>query len=207
MLLYSIVNELKKSIAKIELLSYFFYQATDSRINNAITVLRSLIYLLIDQQPSLVSYIRKKYDYVKKTLFENTNTQVILSEIFINILQDPSLNSTYLIIDTLDEYIINLPKLLDFIVQKLSVSLYIKWIVSSRNWSSIEKDLETTAQKIRLYLKLNKKSISVTITTYIQIKVGQLAKRNRYDNNTWNAIQRYLLLNANGTFLQVALVY
>jgi hypothetical protein len=37
------------------LLSYFFCQATDSRINNAMAVLRGLIYLLIDQQPSLVS--------------------------------------------------------------------------------------------------------------------------------------------------------
>jgi hypothetical protein len=55
------------------LLSYFFCQATDSRINNAAAVLRGLIYLLIDQQPLLVSYIRKKYDYTGKALFEDAN--------------------------------------------------------------------------------------------------------------------------------------
>jgi hypothetical protein len=42
------------------LLSYFFFQATDSRINNATAVLRGLIYMLIDQQPSLVSHVRYK---------------------------------------------------------------------------------------------------------------------------------------------------
>ena len=49
-------------------------------------------------------------------LFEDTNTWVALSEIFTNILQDPSLNSTYLIVDALDEWVADLPKLLDFIV-------------------------------------------------------------------------------------------
>ena len=206
MLLCGIINELKKSMAKTELLSYFFCQATDSRINNATAVLRGLVYLLVDQQPSLVSHIRKKHDHAGKTLFEDANAWVALSEMFLNILQDPSLNSTYLIIDALDECVMDLPKLLNFIVQKSSVSPHVKWIVSSRNWPSIEKDLENTAQKVRLCLELNEKSVSAAVTTYIQVKVGWLAKRNRYDNNTRDAIQRYLLLNANGTFLWVALV-
>ena len=52
MLLCGIVNELKKSIAERDALSYFFSQATDSKLNNATTVLRGLVYLLVDQQPS-----------------------------------------------------------------------------------------------------------------------------------------------------------
>ncbi|KAF2268583.1 hypothetical protein CC78DRAFT_609251 [Lojkania enalia] len=40
MLLCGIVNELKKSMPKTHFLSYFFCQATDSRINNATAVLR-----------------------------------------------------------------------------------------------------------------------------------------------------------------------
>jgi len=43
MLLCGIVNELKKSIAGTHLLSYFFCQATDSRINNATAVLRAFL--------------------------------------------------------------------------------------------------------------------------------------------------------------------
>jgi hypothetical protein len=148
MLLCGIVNELKKSKAETDLLSYFFFQATESRINNATAILRGLVYLLVDQQPSLISHIRKKHDHAGKTLFEDANACVALSEIFINILQDPSLNGTYLIIDALDECMADLPKLLDFIVQKSSVSPRVKWIVSSRNWPDIEERLESACHQV-----------------------------------------------------------
>jgi hypothetical protein len=73
MLLCGIINELNKSTVETALLFHFFCQATDSRINNATAVLRGLIYILIDQQPSLVSHIQKKYDHVGKALFEDAN--------------------------------------------------------------------------------------------------------------------------------------
>lgn len=73
MLLCGITNELKRSIPKSVLLSYFFCQATDSRINNATAVLRGLIYLLVKYQPSLISHVRTRYDQAGKTLFEDAN--------------------------------------------------------------------------------------------------------------------------------------
>ncbi|KAF2266550.1 NACHT-domain-containing protein [Lojkania enalia] len=206
MLLCGIVNELKKLTTKKNILSFFFCQATDSRINSATAVLRGLLYLLVDQQPSLISHIRKKYDYAGKTLFEDTNAWVALSEIFTNILLDPNLNSTYLIVDALDECVTDLPKLLDFIAQNSSVSSRVKWIVSSRNWLSIEEALGAATQKVPLCLELNEKSISAAVGKYIKYKVGQLAQRKMYDNETRNAVQRHLASNADGTFLWVALV-
>ncbi len=98
--------------------------------------------MLIDQQPSLISHIRKKHDHTGKSLFEDQNAWVALSEIFTNILQDSSLNSTYLIINALDECVADLPKLLDFIVQQSSTSPHVKWIISSRNWPDINERLE-----------------------------------------------------------------
>jgi FMN phosphatase YigB (HAD superfamily) len=145
------------------------------------------VYLLIDQQPSLISHIRKKYDHAGKILFEDANAWVALSKIFTNILQDPSLNNTYLIIDALDECITDLPKLLDFIVQKSSVS-YIKWIVSSRNWPDIEERLKRAGHKVRLCLKLNAESISTAVSIYIQHKTLQLAKLKKYDDKTRVAV-------------------
>ncbi|PQE29352.1 hypothetical protein CJF30_00011350 [Rutstroemia sp. NJR-2017a BBW] len=206
MLLCGVINELEKSKAKSVLLSYFFCQATDSRINYATAVLRGLIYLLVDQQPSLISYIRTKYDQAGKTLFEDANAWVALSEIFINILHDPSLDYVYLIVDALDECVTDLPKLMDLIVQTSSISPRIKWIISSRNWPNIERILDTTTQKPRLCLELNEKSVSAAVATFIQLKVEWLAKRNNYINDTREAIERYLTLNANDTFLWVALV-
>lgn len=110
MLLCGINNQLGKPEAEIDLLSYFFCQATDSRINNAAAVLRGLIHMLIDQQPLLVAHVREKYDRAGKALFEDANAWVTLSEIFISILQDPGLNGACLIIDALNECVADLPK-------------------------------------------------------------------------------------------------
>jgi NACHT domain/Heterokaryon incompatibility protein (HET) len=206
MLLCGIIKELEKSMSKTNLLSYFFCQATDSRINNATAVLRGLVYLLVDQQPSLIFHLRKKHDHAGKTLFEDANAWIALSEIFINILQDPSLNNTYLIIDALDECVTDLPKLLDFVVEKSSVSPRVKWIVSSRNWPDIEEQLERAGHKVRLCLELNAESVSTAVGIYIRHKVLQLAQRKKYDDKTRDAVLDHLFLNANNTFLWVALV-
>jgi hypothetical protein len=206
MLLCGIIDELIKSTTHTANVSFFFCQATDARINNATAVLRGLLYLLVKQQQSLVSHIRESYDDSGKQRFEGVNAWVALSKIFTNILEDSRLRSTYLIIDALDECTIDLSLLLDLIVKRSSAYSYVKWIVSSRNWPGIEKDLDTATQKVRLCLELNEKSVSTAITKYIQFKIDWLAKRNRYDNGTRDAVQRYLSLNANGTFLWVALV-
>ncbi|KAK4246788.1 hypothetical protein C7999DRAFT_32848, partial [Corynascus novoguineensis] len=169
MLLYGLINELE-STHDSSLLSFFFCQATDTSINNATAVLRGLIYLLVDRRPSLISHVQKKYDTSGNPLFRDVNAWVALSNIFIDILEDPSLPPTRLVIDALDECIEGLDLLLKLVVQTSSVYLGVKWIVSSRNWPSIEKDLDTAAQKVGLSLELNEESVSVAVTTYIRSK-------------------------------------
>jgi hypothetical protein len=206
MLLCGITDELKKSIGKTDLLAFFFCQATDSRINSATAVLRGLIYLLADQQPSLLTHIRKKYDHAGKQLFDGVNAWVALSEILANILEDPRLQNTYLVIDALDECVTDLPLLLDFIIRKSSVSSRVKLIVSGRNRPSIEEHLNAATQKVRLCLELNEESVSVAVGKYIRFKVNELAQLKKYKDETRDAIQRHLSSNAHDTFLWVALV-
>ena len=114
----------------------------------------------------------------------DVNAWVALSEIFANILQDPNLKSTFLIIDALDECASDLPKLLNLIVEKSSESPHVKWVVSSRNWPNIEEQLETAGQKVRLCLELNEKSISAAVSIYIRQKVDRLARLKKYDMTT-----------------------
>jgi hypothetical protein len=168
--------------------------------------MRSNIYILVDQQPSLVLHIQKKYDRAGKALFEDANAWTALSEIFTNILQDSSLNDIYLIVDALDKCVSSLPEFLDLVIYTSSVLSRAKWIVSSRNWSSIERSLYTTAHRVRLSLELNEESVTTAIAIYIQFKVDWLAERNKYSSETRESVQTYLSLNANGTFLWVALV-
>jgi hypothetical protein len=206
MLLCGIVNELNKSTVGAPLLSYFFCQATDSRINKATAVLRGLVYMLVGQQPSLISHVWTKYEKAGKALFEDTNAWVVLSEVLTNILHDSALQTTYLVIDALDECEENRRELLAFIAQSSSVLSRVKWVVSSRNWPDIEEQINTANQKVKVSLELNEKSISMAVNSYIKWKVEQLVKQKMYNNDTRDAVQRHLLLNANNTFLWVALV-
>ena len=208
MLLCGIVNEINNSKAKTDLLSYFFCQTTDARINNAAAVLRGLIYLLVDQQPSLISHVRKKHDHAKESLFKDANAWVALSEIFTNILQDLSLNSTYLIIDALDECVAeDLPKLLDFIVQKSSVSPRVKWVVSSRNDTNIERRLrfDDFGTRLSLELKENAEQVSRAVSAYIDYRLSELAEI-QHDKLLRDSVREKMQRKANGTFLWVSLV-
>lgn len=206
MLLCGIIKELEKSMARTDLLSYFFCQATDSQLSKATAVLRGLVFLLVYQQPSLISHLRAKYDHAGKSLFEDANAWYALSEIFTSILEDSTLKRTYLIIDALDECVTDMPKLLDFIVQKSSTCPRVKWIVSSRSRPDIEELLERAEHKTRLSLELNAESVATAVGIYIEHKILQLAQRKKYDEKTRDAVREHLFSNANDTFLWVALV-
>ncbi|RAH79241.1 hypothetical protein BO86DRAFT_421007 [Aspergillus japonicus CBS 114.51] len=204
MLLCGIIDELTKKLPETRALSYFFYQQSDARLNDATSVLRGLIFLLVDQGPNLLSYIRPRYDVEGKTLFEDTNAWYALSEMFLELLEDRDLETTLLIIDALDECSTGLPLLLE-LVKRSTGNPRVKWIVSSRNWPDIEKHLTATYCST-LSLELNENSVAAAVKTYIQIKVDFLTALNGYDENTKDFTREYLTSNSNDTFLWVALV-
>ncbi|CAG8367059.1 unnamed protein product [Penicillium salamii] len=205
MLLCGIIDELTRSIGDTVNISFFFCQATDVRINNATAVLRGLIYSLVKKQPSLLCHVKSQYDHTGKALFEDTNAWNALSRIFTDILKDPTLQSTYLIIDALDECTTGLPSLLDLVTQASSASPQVKWIVSSRNWPDIEERLDIT-KNAAISLELNEASVSEAVNKFIQHKVHYLANVKKYSDETRDTIYRHLSSNSQGTFLWVALV-
>ncbi|KAG9198744.1 hypothetical protein G6514_009608 [Epicoccum nigrum] len=206
MLLCGIINELQKPTASTACVVYFFCQATDSRINNATAVLRGLLYLLVSEQPALTAHVRKRYDEAGRSMFEDANAWITLTETFADVLQDPNLDTTYILVDALDECTADLPKLLHFLAQQSSASSRVKWIVSSRNWPEIKARLGRAEQKIRLSLELNAESVSAAVSVFIRHKVSQLAQDKKYDKKTQDAVFEHLTTNANNTFLWVALV-
>lgn len=206
MLLCGVIDSLRNSMPQTVLVSYFFCQATDSRINSATAVLRGLLYMLVHQQPSLVSHVREKYDHAGRSLFEEANAWIAMTEIFADVLQDNSLSTTYLIVDALDECVTDLSKLLSFIAKQSSVSSRVKWIVSSRNWPDIEEELERAEHKTRLSLELNAGSVAAAVKIFIAQKTRQLAQDKRYTPELEDKVLQHLTSNANDTFLWVGLV-
>ena len=210
MLLCGIVNELNPTTKLVDpqadsVLSYFFCQATDSRINNAQAVLRGLIFLLVKQQRHLLRHVQEYCLNTQKLTLDDENAWAMLCNIFTSILGDPNLMGTFLIIDALDECVAGLDQLLKFVLQHTS-SPHVKWIMSSRNWPDIKEHLETAVQKVTLCLELNEKSISAAVNAYIRHQVEGLARRKNYNAGTRGAVEQHLSLNADDTFLWVALV-
>ncbi|KAL7911179.1 NACHT domain-containing protein [Trichoderma velutinum] len=202
MLLCGIIDELQRQNIKP---CYFFCQATDPRLNSATAVLRGLIYLLVDTNRQLLSHIQEKYDQAGAVLFQDANSWVVLSQIFTELLQDSSLEGQVFMIDALDECQNDLERLLDLIVG-ISISSHAKWLVSSRNWTGIEEKLSTISQNIRFSLELNEQSVSEAINHYIGHKTARLKEIKKLDQETELIIRDYLIDNARGTFLWVALV-
>ncbi|KAJ5085187.1 hypothetical protein N7532_009958, partial [Penicillium argentinense] len=126
-------------------------------------------------------------------------------EVFEDYLGD-SLQTTYLIIDALDECTTGLDRLLELVAQQSSACRNAKWIVSSRNWPAIEETLDAATQKTKLWLELNEASVTEAVAFFIRYKVQKLTEKKKFDNETRDAVFQYLLSNAHGTFLWVALV-
>ncbi|CAK7206518.1 hypothetical protein SEUCBS139899_009314 [Sporothrix eucalyptigena] len=234
MLLCGIINELQAATKLVDpdsssLMSYFFCQATDTRLNSASAVLRGLIFMLVAQQPALLPILREQYDDAGASLFTDANSWTALTEIFKNIIKDlgsrdPAPQNVYLFIDALDEcgtategqgnasddsdsQYDQLIQLLNFlIVSTASKSVQIKCIVTSRNWHVIEEQMNVAENKVQLSLELNENSVLSAVEAYIRYKVDQLTKAKSYDEATKSEVLQYLVANADGTFLWVALV-
>lgn len=136
MLLCGIIDHLQMKLPKERRIAYFFCQATDERLNTATAVLRGSIFMLLDQDRSFVSHIKEKYDIAGKALFQDVNEWQAMSEIFTSMLRDLKLQGACLVIDTLDEYVTSLEKLLHLVTQTPRPTSA-RWLVSSRNWQEI----------------------------------------------------------------------
>ncbi|PKK51576.1 hypothetical protein CI102_3491 [Trichoderma harzianum] len=210
MAICGLINELEPSMrlgnpSADTLLSYFFCQAIDVRLNNGAAMLRNLIYLLIIQRPSLIRHVREKYDHIGRALFEESDPWDHLSAIFINILRDLRGTTTYLIIDALDECT-DLERLIGLILGFLPEYSHVKWLVSSRETHIIKRFLRSNDFQMGLSIDL-KESVSAIddIGTYIDERVSQL--KFLQDNHALQELIRHTLRQkSNGSFLWVSLV-
>ncbi|KAJ4864208.1 WD domain, g-beta repeat domain-containing protein [Trichoderma breve] len=105
MLLMSIIRELlSHSAAFAPKVSHFFCQGTVKALNTGTATLRCLIWMLLIQQPHLISHLKSKYDNAGASLFEGDCVFISLNDAFENMLKDPKLSPVYLVVDALDEF-------------------------------------------------------------------------------------------------------
>jgi len=189
------------------LLAYFFCQSTRPDLNNAASVLRGLIYLLVVQKESLMQHIHKRYKVMSGRMFEGSNAIYTLREILSDILSDSTLPATYLLVDALDECTYGLSELLYVIKdESFAQRSRVKWLVTSRNLPTIEQFLHPNSVSDKVSLELNAGHISKAVTAFIDFKLQLLAVVKGYDPNTKREVRQILRDKAEDTFLWVSLV-
>ncbi|CAG9986827.1 unnamed protein product [Clonostachys byssicola] len=205
MLLCGIIDELKKETTQP--IAYFFCQATqEQNQRSAPTVLRSLIWLLCQQRPELVLYIRESYSVQGKKLFEGPYALSALEKFLRVMLCDPVLASAVFVIDALDECSDGDRRDIIRLIIELSGIFDVKWLFSSRNCPDIEDQFRNDCSDIEVSLELNKAPISTAVKYFIEKKVDHLEQIKRYDPKLKQNIFETLQYKASDTFLWVALV-
>jgi NACHT domain len=186
-------------------LSYFFCKSTNSLLNNAVAVLRGLIYHLAIQDTELDDLLRKKYDETGGALFEGQNVFYTLSRILADMSDSSGYSKVYLMIDALDECDADLAELLREISRKTS-SRKIKCIVTSRPRIPIIRETLGYLDQPEISLESESEHVSKAVHSFIESKVKWLAQVKRYDDELTISLRAYLSDKADQTFLWVALV-
>jgi len=170
-----------------------FCQSTRSEINNAASVLRGLIYLLVVQREDLIRHIQKRYEVTGSKLFKGPNTTYALREMLSDILNDSTLPTTYLLVDAVDECTSGLSELLHIITDNSAAQRSrIKWLVTSRNLPSIGQFLHPSSMSDKISLELNAGHISKVVTAFIDSQVQNLVDTKKYDPRTQVEVQQML---------------
>ena len=204
---------MSKMFAKLKLgsqsclVTYFLCQSTRPELNNAVSVLRGLMYLLVVQRPRLMRHVQKRYETVGKQLFEGSNAIYTLREMLSDMLSDASLPPTYLLVDALDECTSGLSELLHIITDtSLGRRSRVKWLVTSRNIPEIERYLQPDSLGVKVSLEVKASHVSRAVAAFVKYKVQRLATAQKYDARLQAEVQQQLRDKAEGTFLWVSLV-
>ena len=209
MIMISLISELSKRLKDqpgSNVLAYFFCQNTNSDLNTTVSVLRGLIYHLVDQEKKLIRYIRKYYDKAGRRMFEDENALYALQAVLVDILRDQSLRNVYFLIDALDECDATVHDLLRWICSTDSqLSPKTKWLTTSRNQPGFQERLGRSHQ-LHISLELNSLHIDKAVASFIDYKVKELADLKSYSEELQLSVRKSLLDKAEDTFLWGALV-
>ncbi|KAH6622752.1 hypothetical protein F5144DRAFT_517211, partial [Chaetomium tenue] len=212
MLMIGLIRQLSdQPVALSPALSFFFCQGTDTALNNATAVLRSLIWLLLLQQPCLISHLLQKYKESGADLFRDQNAFIALSEAFRNMLKDPQLSPVYLAVDALDECVQGRSDVIDLILTSLNLSQKVRWLLSSRPEVDLlaglkEQSVDSFNSSSSL-VELDTQRLEEPVNAYINHKLMELKYREGYDDRILAEVSHEVRQRAENTFLWVALVF
>lgn len=203
MLTMGIIRELsRRPAAYTPRVSFFFFQGTEKSFNSGTAALRTLVWLLLYQQPQLLWHLRSRYEMAGSSLFNDDSAFIALAKIFKNMLKDPGFCPVYFVVDAFDECEVEQKKLRDLITTSIALSSKIKWLVSSR--PGVEVKAPGTE---KFLMELDDQKLKAPVNAFIKHKMKRLESREGYSPTILAAIEDEVGQRAQNTFLWVALVF
>jgi len=204
MMMIALINEIQQRLdlkPRSGVLSCFFCQNTIQELNNAISIIQGLTYLLAKQNPALTHYLRKRYNETNSRPFKGLNALHGLWTILLEILHNTSLPKVYLLVNALNECDSQSLEIFLKLLSQSKLSNKVKWVVTSRNETKIIEYLYRSHLSHDTSLELNSSHVSEAVKSFINFKVHELAVRKTYNSELQISVREYLTKHADGTFL------
>ncbi|XXG97830.1 hypothetical protein Hte_004144 [Hypoxylon texense] len=176
----------QKVISESWRLAYFFCDTKTPKVGNATAVVKSLIWQLITQQPSLIKHLEKKHESTGRKRFDGPNDFVAMIGVLYEILADESLPNTCLVLNAVDEIpayggLSGTDDLLRLIGTTADQCPRVRWIVSTKFAKRIQRLMRQGNNSGRhLNLDSDHQGMVLLMDNYIMSKVSYLAKEKQY---------------------------
>ncbi|KAK1146821.1 hypothetical protein N8T08_002582 [Aspergillus melleus] len=181
MAMIGLVDSHAAQIPDRDIFCYFFCQNSIPHLNNAVSVLRALVWKLLWTNHGLQKYIPNEYKCKKdhgKEVFESPNAFAMLTTMLSEVLRDETLARVFIVVDALDECDNGMGDLSEWILLQSADSLSkAKWLISSRHIPQIEELLRPGNHKICLDLDSSEAHMLNSVNHFIGRKTDQLADR------------------------------
>ena len=210
MLSIFLAEELEQTarLSQNKLFLHYFCDNKDEKRNTAVTVIRGLIYQLLQSRQKLLNYILPTFRTQKESLFSFET----LWKIFESMVCEPDLETTYCVLDGLDECDeASLEILLGKFAALLSAKPYrssachLNLLIVSRDLPDFIPELLSSFPRISLNPDADTE-ITQDIDLFINAKVEELSRRRQYPDRLRLRVEEVFRDRAQGTFLWIGIV-
>lgn len=164
-------------------LSYFFCSDSGPELNNATTLMKTLVWSILREQRSLTSYLDAHLYRTKRTRFDSSSDFPALAALFYSIVSDEYFHPTYFVVDALDECSRD-DAGLDNLLRVISLTSHrqskVKWLISSAFGDRICSVLKCVDGYKHLDMDSEFKG---AISQHIQHSASKLAEEKAYDES------------------------
>ena len=202
------IRELRNPVQKsTAILIYFFCDEKDNRRNNAVVILQALLYQLFCQRLNLIKCWRVEYEKQMKQLLSSPNALQSLWRILEDVLQQCTCETTWLVVDALDECepesrTILLNHIRSRTNRQREAQIQEKWwFLTSRNDAPIR---ELSNSSLNISLEARSQQVTADVRNFIDAQVQELQEIKKCGEDLKATIRQTLSRKAKGTFLWVS---